>query len=138
MHVCPPSLFCPLVLLMTATLGCGSSPPLDPEIPADEAIGRLISKVDKYAHRPQEITVIPEFFAVGCAPSTIALQRFAVYRYEGKPPLRSGNTATVAVTVKDVRSHAVVGEVKWSMKKTGAIWKLTDAPLPGATGDKPH
>jgi hypothetical protein len=118
------------ILFLAAMTGCDSPPPLEPEIPADQAIRRLVSKVDKYAHRQMEITNMADSFAPGCKPSEKDLSRYTAYHYENKPPVRSGDTATVVVTVKNAKSQAVVGEVKWSAKKVDNIWKLTDAPLP--------
>jgi hypothetical protein len=130
MHPGTPRLLVSTVLFLTAIAGCDSPPPLEPEIPADKAISRLVSKVDKYAHRPKELANMADSFAPGCKPSEKVLPRYIAYHYEYKTPVRSGDTATVVVTVKNAKSQAVVGEVKWSAKKVDNIWKLTDAPLP--------
>jgi len=112
-------------------IGCNRTPPLDPDVPADARIARLLLDVDDFAQDPDELkSKVPRLFAPGCAPSEKELQRYAAYRYEAKPAVRSGDTATAIVTVKDAKSEAVVGEMKWTVKLVDNIWKITDAPLP--------
>ena len=69
-------------------------------------------------------------FAPDCEPSNEALLRYPAYHYEGKPPVQSGDSATVTVIVKDATTGEPAGEVQWSMKKINNVWKLKEAPLP--------
>jgi hypothetical protein len=104
--------------------------PLNPEVPAERRILRLVEDVDDFAQTPRELKVIPRLFAPGCEPSKEALPRYAAYRYEGKSPVQSGDSATVAVIIKDAQTDQPVGELQWSMTKVNGVWKLKKAPLP--------
>ncbi len=119
-----------LILPGIVTLGCDRPVALDPEVPAERRILRLVEDVDDFAQTPRELKVIPRLFAPGCEPSDEALLRYPAYRYEGKPPVQSGDSATVTVIVKDAKTGTPAGEVQWSMTKVNGIWRLKDAPLP--------
>jgi acyl dehydratase len=87
--------------------------------------------MDDFAQTPRELKdVVPRLFAPGCEPSAETLPRYAAYHYQGKRPVQSGDSATVAVTLTDVKTGESAGEVQWSMKTINKVWKLTDAPLP--------
>jgi hypothetical protein len=128
-HTTPRALLL-IVLFLAATAGCDKPPPVEPDVPADEAISGLFIKINKLAGKPQAMTLFKWYFVPGCEPAENARQAYAGYRYDAKPPEVSGDTATIAVTVKDAKTQAVVGEVKWTAKKVENAWRLTDAPLP--------
>ncbi len=119
-----------LLLPGIVTLGCDRPPPLHPDVPVEMRILRLVADVDDFAQTPSELKIIGRLFAAGCAPSGEALLRYSAYRYEGKPPVISGDSATVTVIVKDAKTGESAGEVQWSMVKMNDVWKLKDAPLP--------
>jgi hypothetical protein len=119
------------VLLGSLTLGCDHPLPQHPDVPAERRILRLVEDVDDFAQTPRELKVIPRLFAPGCEPSKETLSRYPAYHYEGKPPVQSGDSATVAVTVTDAKTGNPAGEVQWSMTKIGNVWRIKDAPLPG-------
>ena len=121
-----------LILPGIVTLGCDQTPPVHPEVSAEVQILRLVADVDDFAQTPRELKVIPRLFASGCEPAKEALSRYPDYRYEGKPPVQSGDSATVVVVVKDTKTGQPVGELQWSMTKVNGAWKLKDAPLPAA------
>ncbi len=89
-----------------------------------------IEDVDDFSQTPRELKVIPRLFAPGCEPSDETLSRYADFRYEGKPPVLSGDSATLIVVVKRSKTGETVGEVQWSMAKVNGKWKLKEAPLP--------
>ena len=82
------------------------------------------------SHSPGELQRMKPLFAPGCEPSSEALLRYPEYHFEGKPPVQSGDSATVVVVVKDAKTGGPAGEVQWSMTKINGKWKLKDAPLP--------
>jgi hypothetical protein len=90
-----------------------------------------IVDLDDFAGNEREFGCIVPLFAPGSEPSLQACKGYAKYRFYGKNPKQSGDTATAAVTVKDRKTGSVVGEVTWKMKKIKTAWRLTDAPLPG-------
>ncbi len=89
------------ILLLPAiiTLGCDHSPPLDPDVPSQQRILRLVLDVDDFAQTPKELKIIPRLFAAGSEPSKDTLPRYANYHYEGKPPVISGVSATISVVI---------------------------------------
>ena len=117
-------------------LGCNRNQSLEVYVPTDVKIGRLVSDMDDFCQDPRELTaVVPRLFAPDCKPSLKVLPRYADYHYEGNAPVQKGDTATIVVTVTDLNTKAMVGEVTWSMKKVPnekgtEVWRLTDAPLP--------
>jgi hypothetical protein len=146
-----------IALYLTTTLGCKDAPVSDPDIPESLKIARLVDMVDDFASEPDEAYLVPRLFAPGSEPSAKDLPRYSEYRYEGKPAVFKGDTATVVVMVKDAKTEKPVGEVTWSMKKlknikaiwnnadSGSgkgevvvredkggkdVWRITDAPLP--------
>jgi hypothetical protein len=119
-----------LLLPGIVTIGCERPVSLDPEVPAERRILRLVEDVDDFAQTPRELKVIPRLFAPGREPSDKTLPRYADYRYEAKPPVQSGDSATVAVIIKDAKTDKPAGEVQWSMTKVKGVWKIKDAPLP--------
>ena len=146
-----------IAIYLATTLGCKDAPVSDPDIPESLKIARLVDMVDDFASEPDEVKLVPRLFAPGSEPSANDLPRYSDYRYEGKPAVFKGDTATVVVMVKDAKTGNPVGEVTWSMKKlknikaswnsadSGSgrgevvvreekggkeIWRITDAPLP--------
>jgi hypothetical protein len=131
---------------------------VDPVVPTAVRISQLVKDVDDFAQDPYELKFcVPKLFVEGCEPSERELQRYANYSYECKSPVRQGDTATIAVNVKDAKTGASLGEFTWSAKRVtvvkplfdGAsdksdkdpaapqidkagqdIWRLTAAPLP--------
>ena len=87
--------------------------------------------MDDFAQNERERNAnIPRLFAPDSKPRKEDLARYADYRYEGKPPRQSGDSATVTVLVKSVKTGDPVGEVEWSMARVDKVWRLTAAPLP--------
>ncbi len=118
------------VFFLAAMVGCDTPPPVEPDVPVGEAISELFLKLNKLAGKPQSISLIKWYFAPGCEPPDKARAAYTAYRYEFKPPVQSGDTATIAVTIKDAKTQAVVGEVEWKAKKVGNAWRFSEAPLP--------
>ena len=119
-----------LILPGIVMLGCDRPPPLHPEVPTEVRILRLVADVDDFAQTPRELKIIPRLFAPGCEPTQETLSRFPDYHYEGKPPVQSGDSATVVVIIKDAKTGAPAGELQWSMTTVNGKWKIKDAPLP--------
>ena len=119
-----------LILPGIVAIGCDRPLSMKPEIPAERRILRLVEDVDDFAQTPRELKVIPRLFAPGCEPSPEVLSRYPAYHYEGKPPVQSGDSATVTVIVKDAKTGDPAGEVQWSMTKVKGVWRLKEAPLP--------
>jgi hypothetical protein len=121
-----------LVILLPGmlTLGCDRPLPPDPDISTGELVEMLIDAVDDFSHHPKEVDRIKQLFIPGSEPSKEALARYSDYHYEGKPPVVSGDSATVTVTLKDVKTGNPVGEVQWTLVKVNKGWKFKDAPLP--------
>ncbi len=120
----------PLILAALVASGCNRAVPLNPDVPTDKRILMLVGDVDDFAQSKNELGRIKQLFAPGSEPSPQALRRYMAYRYEGKPPVLSGDSATVAVMVKDAKTGSPAGEVQWSIAKVDGVWKLKDAPLP--------
>ena len=112
------------------TLGCDRPPPADPDVATSTRILMFVNDIDDRAQNPNERELIKLQFVPGSEPSKELLARYADYHYEGKPPVVSGNSATVTVTLKDVKTGNPVGEVQWTLVKVNKGWKFKDAPLP--------
>ena len=112
------------------TLGCDRPPPADPDVSTNTRILMFVNDIDDRAQHPNERELIKLQFVPGSEPSKELLARYADYHYEGKPPVVSGDSATVTVVVKDVKTGNPVGEVQWSLVKVNDRWKFKDAPLP--------
>jgi hypothetical protein len=125
-----------LLLLGIITLGCDRPPPLNPEVPTERRILGVVEDVDDFAQTPRELKRVAALFAPGSEPSKESLARYANYHYEGKLPVISGDSATVTVVIKDLKSGNPVDEVQWSMVKSDKGWRLKEAPLPADTGNK--
>jgi len=121
-----------LILPGILTLGCDRPLPIHPEVPTERQIIKLVEDVEDVAHSPGELNRVKPLFAPGFGPSNEALLRYPAYRYEGKPPVLSGDSATVTVIVTDAKTGKPAGELQWSMTKVNGRWRLQDAPLPAA------
>ncbi|MGA2617496.1 MAG: hypothetical protein ABSF26_07800 [Thermoguttaceae bacterium] len=121
-----------LILAGIVTPGCDRPPPLDPDVPTDKRILMLVDDVDDFSQSKDELGRIRQLFVPESQPSRETLLRYVPYRYEGKPPVRSGDSATVTVMVKDAKTGNPVGEVQWSITKVDGVWRIKDAPLPDA------
>ena len=123
-----------LVLPGVFLLGCDRSVPRNPEVPTDKRILWLVEDVDDRSHSPGELHYMTKVFAPGCEPSSEMLSRYTAYRYKGQSPVQSGDSATVAVALTEVKTGNPAGEMQWSMIKIDDTWKIKDAPLPAAAG----
>jgi hypothetical protein len=132
-HLQPPlHVFVTLATLLPAAallIGCDQPVKMEPYRPPAVEILMPVGDVDDLADG-REFDRLVRLFAPGREPSNEACLRYAMYRYQGRDPRQSGDTATAVVTVKDAKTGNQVGEVKWTMKKVNGFWKLTDAPLP--------
>jgi hypothetical protein len=122
-----------LILAGISVLGCDRPPPMNREVPVDQRIQWLVSDIDDFAQNADEWKLLQALFVPGPEHSREALSRFSAYRYEGKAPVLSGDSGTIAVTVKDAKTDKPVGEVQWSVTKVKGVWKIKDAPLPAAS-----
>jgi hypothetical protein len=105
---------------------------MNPDVPVENRILMLVEDVDDYSQNKNELERIRPLFAPGSGPSKEGLSRYTAYRYEGKTPVRSGDSATIAVAIKDAKTGNPAGEMQWSAIKVNNIWRLKDAPLPDA------
>jgi len=119
-----------LVLGGIVTFGCDRPLPVHPDVPTEKRILMLVEDVDDLSQDKTELERIKGLFVPGSAPSKEALLRYMAYRYEGKPPARSGDSATVVVVIKEAKTGNRVAELQWSMTKINGIWRIKDAPLP--------
>jgi len=119
-----------LGLAAIATPSCDRALPLKPEVPTEQRILMLVYDVDDLSQSKDELERIKPLFVPGAAPTAEGLLRYMAYRYEGKPPVQSGDSASVTVVVKEAATGNHVGEVQWSMTKVNGVWKIKDAPLP--------
>ena len=121
-----------LVLPGIVTLGCDRPLPVNPEVPIEKRILMLVDDVDDFSQSKKELERIKPLFAPGSEPSRETLLRYMAYRYEGKRPVLSGDSATVTVVIKEAKTGNPAGEVQWSIIKVNDVWKLKEAPLPAA------
>ncbi|MGA2253418.1 MAG: hypothetical protein ABSG53_02055 [Thermoguttaceae bacterium] len=121
-----------LILPGILTLGCDRSPPVNPEVPTEKRILMLVEDVDDFSQSEKELGRIKPLFVLGSEPSKETLLRYMAYRYDGQRAVQSGDSATVAVIVKDAKTGNPVGEMQWSMVKINGVWKLKEAPLPAS------
>ena len=89
-----------------------------------------VEDLDDFAGNEREVAQIVHLFAPGSEPSLEVCKNYAKYRFHGRRPSKWGDTATAVVSVTDRGTGNAVGDVTWKMKRIGAGWKLTDAPLP--------
>jgi hypothetical protein len=118
-----------VVPLLFAIAGCERPVTMDPDISPAVKTLMPIEGVDDLAH-DKDYGRLVHLFASGSEPPQNALVHYSDFRYEGKNPTQSGDTATATVTVKDAASGQVRGDFKWTMTRVKGDWKLTDAPLP--------
>ena len=92
-----------LVLPGIVMLGCDRPPPMNPEVPTE---GKFSS-----SSRMSRTYPIPRANwseCESCSPRLRTIERSVVrypaYRYEGKPPVLSGDSATVTVILKDAKT----------------------------------
>ncbi len=121
-----------LILSGIVAPGCDRAPPANPDVPSERKILMLVEDLDDFSQSKKELERIKRLFVPGSQPSQEALSRYMAFRYEGQQPVQSGDSATVAVIVKDAKTGNPVGEVQWSIVKVNDVWKLKEAPLPGA------
>jgi hypothetical protein len=140
-HICPETrritAWAALILAGIATWGCDQPPPLNPVVPSDDRILMLVGDVDDFSRDKSELERIIPLFVKGSEPSKEALQGYMAYRYEGKRPVQSGDSAIVVVVVKDAKTGDQVGEMQWSMTKVNDVWRIKNAPLPADAGHRP-
>jgi len=90
----------------------------------------LVEDVDDLSQSKNELERMKRLFVPGSAPTSEALLRYMAYRYEGKPPVQSGDSASVMVVIKEATTGNLAGEIEWSITKVDGVWKIKDAPLP--------
>ena len=105
-----------------AGVGCSQNPLSDPDafLLRWVKIGSPRQRYGRLRSNPSassKIAVLAPRRLPACEPSEKDLPRDADYHYEGKPPVRNGDTATVVVVVKDAKTGNSVGEFTWSAKK---------------------
>ena len=105
--------------------GCGGDgrTPVTDEI---RFIG-LISSVQSAAGTPESFSAI---FPEGAAPDDATRERFVEHEYSIKSSQVENDSATLTITVSDLKSGSEVGDVQWKLIKQGEAWLLQDAPLP--------
>jgi hypothetical protein len=118
------------VPLLFAITGCDrTAPPMDPQRTPAAKMLMPIEGVDELG-LDKDYTRLAHMFASGSEPPQKALAHYSDFRYEGKNPSQSGETATAVVNIKEAKTGQVRGDFKWTMKRENDVWKLTDAPLP--------
>ena len=98
-----------LILPGIVTSGCDRPVPSIPRFPPKGEFSGS-SRMSTTLLKPRANSKLcRRLFAPGCEPSDEALLRYPAYRYEGKPPVQSGDSATVTVIVKDAKTGASGG-----------------------------
>jgi hypothetical protein len=86
----------------------------------------LVSGVSDAVQRPERFQAL---FVTGSVPANITAYR--KYTYQGDREARiSGDTATMTVIVRDVKSGKEMAQKEWTAVKEGDTWKLKTAPIP--------
>jgi hypothetical protein len=127
---------CLIPILAFIASGCDSPPPRYPEVPTEVRILWPVGDVDDRSSSPGELELVKRVFVPGREPTGKALERYTEFRYEGKPPVQNGDSATVTVVLKDAKTGEPAGEIDWSLVRIHGRWRIKDAPLPPSTAKR--
>jgi hypothetical protein len=112
------------MLLSAAMTGCGGSREGGSEPNrARLIVGEMSDNIDNPAR-------FAKLFAQGAAPPDAQRRRYGQYRIWAKSADVSGDTATLTIELKELRTNKILEDRQWTAVKEGDTWKLKDAPLP--------
>jgi hypothetical protein len=114
--------------VLAAFAGCGEDVP-EGQHSEKEQVAKLVRAVADASRTEPSFKAL---FASGASPQGRANREYAKYTFRPiEEPEVDGESATIAVLVRDVRDQEI-GNVEWTAVKENGEWKLSSAPLPGS------